>query len=364
MKKSYSLVVLLLFLLVMSGCESNTLVNTLTITDSYNREVTYKEDSSRYVCLGPGALRLYSYIADVNEIVGIENIEITWGSIGRPYNLVLNNINTLPIVGNGGLGASLDAERILVANPDVIFITDYYDLDAVNLLQETTNIPVVVLSYNDMAGDIFNEVLYESFKMVGTVTKNTERSTKIVEYLEHTKQDLLDRTSGVTVSPNIYIGGQAYKGKHGIESTSGDYKIFDVLHMNNIVKEAGISTHIIVDKEQILEWNPENIVMDANGYQMFIEDYNSNSKYYEQLTAFKNDTVYLQMPFNYYSTNIEIALANAYYVGCMIYPTIFEDIDPIDKYNEISMFFLGIETYDEIQKDYYGGYQTIEIEID
>jgi iron complex transport system substrate-binding protein len=331
-----------------------------SIIDSYNREVEYKEDSSRYVCLGTGSLRLYTYIGDVSKIVGIENVESTWGSIGRPYNLVLDNIGDLPIVGNGGPLATLDAEKILMANPDVIFISDFFDIDAVNALQDTVQIPVIVLSYNDVAGDIFNDVLYNSMSIIGTVTGNENRSSEVIKYLKDTKVDLINRAIHTKVTDNIYIGGQAYKGKHGIESTSGDYKIFDILNISNVVKEAGILSHIIVDKEQVLEWNPDIIIMDANGYKLFEEDYKDNKEYYDQLQAFQNNQVYLQMPFNYYSTNIEIALSNAYYIGKVIHPENFTDIDPIEKYNEISRFFLGVNTYDEMKQDYYGGYQVIQ----
>jgi iron complex transport system substrate-binding protein len=84
-----------------------------------------------------------------------------------------------------------------------------------------------------------------------------------------------------------------------------------------------------------------------------------NLDFYNSLNAFKNENVYLQMPYNFYSTNLEVALANAYFCGVIVYPDLFSDINIETKVNEISQFFLNIDINDILVEDFYGGYQKL-----
>ena len=59
-------------------------------------------------------------------------------------------------------------------------------------------------------------------------------------------------------------------------------------------------------------------------------------------------------PYNYYHTNIEIALADAYFLGKTLYPAAFTDIDPTSKADEIFDFFLGIKAYGHLKNELLG----------
>ena len=69
----------------------------------------------------------------------------------------------------------------------------------------------------------------------------------------------------------------------------------------------------------------------------------------------------MQLPFNYYGTNLEIALADAYYIGTALYPDAFSDVDPAGKFDEICQALLGIDAYAQIAETYFGGYQRLEL---
>jgi len=48
----------------------------ITVTDMIGREVTVIPGSyDRVVCIGAGALRMYSYVGDVNLLCGVEDID-------------------------------------------------------------------------------------------------------------------------------------------------------------------------------------------------------------------------------------------------------------------------------------------------
>ena len=55
----------------------------------------------------------------------------------------------------------------------------------------------------------------------------------------------------------------------------------------------------------------------------------------------QNGSVYSQVNFNYYSTNMELAIVDAYYAGSVIYPEAFRDVDFRAKAEEIFNVMIG-----------------------
>ena len=103
----------------------------ITVTDMIGREVTVIPGSyKRVVCIGAGALRMYSYIGDVNLLCGVEDIDNTslsdrpmmFDSVARPYVLAYGDVfNALPSCGVGGpMAQTAEAEKILSCNPDIV----------------------------------------------------------------------------------------------------------------------------------------------------------------------------------------------------------------------------------------------------
>lgn len=329
----------------------------IVVTDMKGRTVTIPADADSFACIGPGCLRLYCYVADESQLAGIEEAEISWGEDGRPYRMAMENVENYAIVGPGGPGNAPDAEMLFAAEADVIFTCYGMETAEIDELQNKIMTPIVALSYGEAS--LFSEEVNESLRLIGIITGNTERAEEVIQYFEDAKTDLQTRSANVTERPTIYLGCQSNRGSHGIESTTGDYPMFDVLNAENVVATAGIHEYVMLDKEQLLEMDPEIIVVDAGGLSILQEDYVANPDFYNSLSAVKNGKVYLQMPFNYYDTNIDIALADAYYIGTILYPEQFADVDPVVKFNEITTELLGIEAYDSIAAAYYGGYQQV-----
>ena len=329
----------------------------IVVTDMKGRTVTIPADAERFVCIGPGCLRLYCYVADESQLAGVEEVEVSWGDDGRTYRMAMENIDDYAIVGPGGPGNAPDAEMLFAAEADVIFTCYNMETAEIDELQDKIMTPIVALSYGEAS--LFSEEVNESLRLIGTITGNTDRAEALIKYFEDAKTDLQTRSADVTNRSTIYLGCQSNRGSHGIESTTGDYPLFDVLNAENVVATAGIHEYVMLDKEQLLEMDPEIIVVDAGGLSILQEDYAANPDFYNSLSAVKNGKVYLQMPFNYYDTNIDIALADAYYIGSILYPEQFADIDPVEKFNEITTYMLGINAYDRIADSYYGGYQQV-----
>lgn len=332
-----------------------------TMTDLLGRKVEVPENPKKILCIGPGALRLITYLGAQNRVIAVEEIEKTHPE-GRPYTLANPFFARLPIFARGGPPGKnpINEEIILSLSPQVIFVT-YMERDAVERLQTRLKIPIVVLSYGALT-TFEDELLFQSLLLAGKILNKTERARELIDFIKGVKQDIKKRIKGIPAEkkPSVYVGGLGYKGAHGIDSTMAKFPTFLLLEAKNAVDSIKIEGWIAIDKEKLLEWDPDLIFIDEGGLKLVLEDVEKNPSFYRSLKAVRENRVYGLLPFNYYTTNIEIALANAYFVGKIIYPEKFKDIDPERKADEIFRFFVGKALYRKMKEDY-GGYVQLKL---
>ena len=176
------------------------------------------------------------------------------------------------------------------------------------------------------------------------------------------QKDLDDRTKDIPDSekPSVYVGGVSFKGHHGFEGTEAGYGPFALIHAKNLADTTGQNGAFNIDLEQVLSWDPDIIFLDFNGMSLISDDYAQNPDYYNSLTAVQEGKVYSQISFRSSASNLETALADAYYAACVMYPQQFADIDPVAKAGEIFEMLLGVNPYDKLQE---AGYEFRPIEI-
>ncbi|SMB79680.1 iron complex transport system substrate-binding protein [Desulfonispora thiosulfatigenes DSM 11270] len=365
-KRNIYVLVVTLFCItfIIGGCSQNisqdTNVNAqkITVTDILGRQVELSGQAKRVVAIGPGALRLCSYFNNPEMIVGVEQMD-KGSSTGKPYVMANPQLANLPLIGQGGPNNAPDPEKILAVNPEVIFSTYASDQASADNLQSKTGIPVIVISYGKTS--TFDPAVYTSLNLIGKIVGEEQKAKEIVDYMEECKNDLNTRTKDISddKKDSAYIGCINMKGAHGIESTQGNYSLFNAVHVKNVVDETGKTGSLMIDKEKLLEWNPDKIFIDGAGLKMLKQDYQKNKGYYNTLTAFQNSDVYQMLPYNFYTTNIDTAIADAYYIGKILYPEKFTDINPEKKADEIYKTLLGKELFKEMQKQF-GGFRKID----
>jgi iron complex transport system substrate-binding protein len=342
-------------ILVLAVFPIQTSASSITITDMAERKVAVPFDPKRIICIGPGALRLIVYLQAQDKVAGVEDMEKA-NPGGRPYWIAHTEIHDLPRCGPGGptsINKKPDLEAIMSVKPQVIFMT-YMDKLPADEVQITLDIPVVVLSYGTFAN--FDETVYESLRTAGAILNRKERAEELIAYIESLKTDLNKRTTGDASAEKqkVFVGGIGYRGSYGIESTEKDYMPLKWINAVNLAEEikVRIGDHVLVDKETLLKLDPEIIFIDGGGLALIEEDYRKKKDYYNTLKAFKNRRVYMLLPFNWYTTNIETALADAYTIGKILYKDNFKDIDPEKKADEIYTFMVGEPVYRDMKKDY------------
>ncbi len=327
--------------------------------DLLGRRVEVAARPRRIICVGPGALRLMVYLRAQDRVVGVEEIERRFFR-GRPYILAHPELKSLPVFAKGGPPGEnpLNYEKIILLKPDLIFAT-YLDRGEAERISSKVRAPVVVLSYGELA--TFEEgVLFRSLRLAGKILGREARAERLIRYIRATIEDLKDRTSGIKRRPRVYIGGLGHRGSHGIDSSMGEFPVFRLVGAENLADTLRIRGWISVDREKILQWDPDYIFVDEGGLEIVLEDVRRNPSFYRALTAVREGRVYGLLPFNYYTTNIEVALASGYFVGKVLYPEKFRDIEIEKKADEIFNFFVGKPVYQAMKRDY-GGYRRLNL---
>ena len=333
----------------------------LTLTDGFGREVTIPESVERVVCSGAGCLRYLVYLQAQDDVVGVDSLEKEESAFeGRPYALANPQLKDYPLIGE--FRGKDDPEKIIAISPQAILKTGTSGQSAAtngadaDTLQNKTGIPVVMFPYGSLKNEEQKAEMYNSLRIMGQVVGKQERAEEVINYINATMQDLENRTADIPESERktAYIGGVSMAGAHGIISTEPAYPPFLWVNANNVAAGMG-AEHADIAKEALVDWDPEYIFIDIGTLQVGNEGAIGelkNDTSLSGLSAVKNKKVYGVIPYNYYSTNYESVLANAYFVGKVLYPDRFEDIDPEAKADEIYTFFLGKPVFSELNGQY------------
>lgn len=334
----------------------STAQNTRTVTDSAGRTVAIPETVERIVCVNVGALRYTCYLGAQDLVVGVEDYEQQERSLTRLYNYVnYDAFASLPVVGGNG---DPYPESIIAAGPDVI-VAAAFTADDADDLQSRTGIPVVVVPGSDTTLD---DNAFATIRLMGEVYGREERAEELTAYLEGVRDDLEQRTAGIPEEerPSVYVGGVSFKGVHGFEGTEANYGPFVLIHANNLADTTGQSGAFDIDLEQVLAWDPDVIFLDFNGMSLINEDYAKNPDFYQGFTAVQEGRVYSQISFRSSASNLETALADAYYAATILYPEQFADVDPVEKAGEIFTALLGTNPYEDLKE---AGYEFRPIQL-
>lgn len=340
----------------MDKTEEGAAEETRVITDALGREVEIPAVVERIVPLG-NAARLGTYLGVQDKFVTISEGDLSENPF-MAYGWYNHDLwKELPVASSGGYGV-FHPEVILEADPDVILCT--YEPDIVESIEEATGIPVVAAAQ----GKLFAEDYEQSLRIFGEVCGVSDRAEEVIGFIHTCLDDLNNRTKDLAQEEKPLVLGAAatFRGGHGISGVYVDYPVFGAIAANDAavgLEKADFDTGVEVDKEKILEWDPEIIFLDAGNMGLVETEYKEDPGFFQQLSAVKNGQVY-QWPnstANY--TNLEIPLVSAYYAGSVLYPEAFEDINFEEKAAEIFKFFLGHEDFLKVLEENNGGYKKI-----
>ena len=315
---------------------------TRVIVDALGRSVEIPAEVKTIVPLG-NATRLCVYLQLQDRFVTInqgdqsDNLFMAYGWGNQEA------WKDLPVAASGGYGV-FHPEVILEADPDVILCT--YEADIVADIEAQTGLPVVAVAQ----GTLFAEDYEQALRILGDVCGVSARAEEVVEFIHTCLADLDNRTKEIAEDQKPLILGAAatFRGFHGIQGVYVDHPVFGAVHAKDAaagLEKQSFDTGVEVDKEKILDWDPQILFLDAGNMGLIHTEYAEDPDFFLQLDAVEKDSVY-QWPnstANY--TNLEVPLVNAYYAASVLYPEAFADLNFEAKAAEIFGFFLGHDDY-------------------
>jgi iron complex transport system substrate-binding protein len=373
MKKT---VISLLFLLVslFTVCEKELKpsknvpeISLSTITDHAGRNVTIPKKVERIVCSGAGCLRYICYLQGQDNVVAVDDVEKRKSNYNtRPYHIANPQFLTMPLSGEFRGRDNPELIVSLKKKPQVILKTYFESGYNPQHLQDKTGIPVVTCEYGDLTR--YRDTLFASLRLMGKVIGKEKRADECITFFKNTIDDLRKRTASIPENKKVtcYIGGIAFRGPHGILSTEPGYAPFTIIGAKNVafIPKDGIQQkrHGIIAKEKLIEWDPQILFIDLSTFQL--ADKTSafyqlrHDPVYKNIRAVKNGNIYCVLPYNSYTTNHGMVLANAYYIGAILFQEQFKDIDPRKKADEIFSFLVGKPVFAKLNTMFQGKVYT------
>ncbi|HPA59209.1 MAG TPA: ABC transporter substrate-binding protein [Synergistales bacterium] len=305
-------------------------------------------------------MRYLVYLQAQDLAVAVDDMEKSRNQFEpRPYFLANPQLRDKPLFGEF---RGHDNPELIVAldpAPQVIFKT-YGKMghDPVEL-QKKTGIPVIALDHGQL--DIGKRQMEETLLLMGRIIGREQRAKDVIAFFNTAIEDLRKRTADIPEEkrPTCYIGGIAYRGPHGITSTEPAYPPFIFVNAANIAADPSRTSseqlqQTTFSKESLVAMDPEKIFVDLSTIQgskdvSGIEQLRSDPAF-AVLTAVRKGEIYGVLPYNWYSQNHGSILADAYFIGKVLYPDRFEDIDPAKKADEIYAFLVGKPVFDQMNK--------------
>ena len=367
MKKRFSLklaaifvAALAVFTLTLTACGSNSAASgsasaasssaavTKTVVDAYGRSVEVPKDAKTAATVGSGA-RFVVYAGAQDKLIAVTEMETT-PTMNRPYAIAYKDLfANLPSTSNGNhlLETNVNEEQLMDLNPDVIVSSR--SAEECDALQKDTGIPVIGITYQNQ---LFTDNVYNSITCVGEALGTEDHANEVVDKLKEWDADLKARTADIADAdkPSVYLGAVNYKGAKSFTGTYANYAPLVELNAKNVADETGQKAAVDVDLEQIGNWDPDYMFLNAGNMDLMKTDYANNQAFFDGLKAFQQGNLYTQPFFNFNGTNIDTGICDTYFIGATIYPDKFADVDLKAKYSEIYTTLLGVDFYQVMQQ--------------
>ena len=203
-------------------------------------------------------------------------------------------------------------------------------------------------------------------ELLGKVFGEEEKAASLVQYVQDEAGAIAARVAEISEEdkPSVYICGLGNWGTTDHLMTAENYVSFEIAGVKNVLSGLGIQGVGPIEEEKFVELGEQMdiIIMDAAAVKNIKPLYAEDPTMFDTCKAWQNGEVYLEMAYNAYYTNYEIALINTWFIAKTVYPEAFADIDMTVKTNEVTQEFFGMDLAEAIFAcpSSFGGYQKID----
>ena len=203
-------------------------------------------------------------------------------------------------------------------------------------------------------------------RLLGVIFGNEEKAEALVKFVADERAEIEKRTADIPEEekPGVYICGLGNWGTTNHLMTAQNYISFNVANVRNVVTDLEAPGIQAIEEEKFVSLGEDMdiIIMDAAAVKNIKPLFAEDPAMFDTCKAWQNGEVYLEMAYNAYYTNYEIALINTWFIAKTVYPDKFEDIDMTEKMNEVTQMFLGKDLAEQIETApaSFGGYGKID----
>lgn len=246
----------------------------VTITDDYGYTVTINEEPKRIISLAPANTEILFALGLNDSIVGVTE-----------YCNYPEEATTKPIIGGY---TTVNVERVITQNPDLIFAYYGNGEDLINYLRDLGYI-VITLNSDSVEGT------FQDIDLVGQATGKTTEAKELVDNMRDRINAVKEKLNGVTTTPltihcmwidPLWISGNNTFQDEMINIAGGDNVFCDIEGWG------------VVTLERLLTTDPEIIIVDSGmgmgeGGTDILKNYFTDESRLQSLSAVKNDQVYV-----------------------------------------------------------------------
>ncbi len=213
---------------------------------------------------------------------------------------------------------------------------------------------------------VFDERFNESVRLLGTIFEESEKAETLISFIAAERAGIEARTADIAEEdkPAVYICGLGNWGTTNHLMTAQDYVSFRVANVKNVVSDLGApgAQPIEAEKFVALGEDMDAMIFDAATVKNIKPLYAEDPTMFDTCRAWREGEAYLQLAYNAYYTNYEIALINTWFAAKTAYPDRFEDVDMTEVTDRVTTAFLGKPLAEEIYAcpNSFGGYQKID----
>ena len=235
--------VLMLFTSLFTACNSSETqeekVTTIEVIDMIGRTITLEGIPEKIISLAPSNTEILFSLGLGDKIVGVtEFCDYPAAAKEKPK-----------VAGF----ADADIEKILAAEPDVIFITSTMHVDEILPSLENYGMIVVVIDPRTL-----DEIL-DSYTIIGKVTGTSEKADQIVKSMSTRIRNITEKTNRLTITekPRVFY----VMWHEPLMTVGGDTRIHELIEKSGGTNLfAGTVGYPTIDLETLVEADPEIII--------------------------------------------------------------------------------------------------------
>ena len=337
---------------------------------SFSKEVILKDVLDREVKLNLPAKRiaLGFYYTDFLAVGGVKSLDKVVGfskavwtdwtpASWELYSKTLPQLNSIADFGEVEVG-TFSVEKVLSLKPDLLILAAWqyqvleFDLEPII----EANIPIIVLDYNKEKVELHAK----STELLGVITGEEKRAKELIDFYKNTANGVASRIEKAQLpKPKIYIEF----GNKGPNETGFTYgkdmwgALIDLAGGENIAAPF-VKQWAPINPEQVIVSKPDVIMIAGRETELkknqeaMVMGFNIDEKEaLKRLEAYKNRPGWSALPaikdnklYGLYM-GASRTLADAamiQYIAKALYPSLFEDIDPIQTYINFHKNYLPV----------------------